>query len=151
MARCAEPSNADVTDHTGFEREVRRRLHTTAATMDPPLTLGSLALRRHINHAVRMRPQPGTYVAMGAAESTMSTTEATVASLTAEVEQLRRALASRDVIGTAKGIIMSSLGCSPDGAFTILSRQSQTEKRKLHVVAQEIVDGATRRGRNSPS
>jgi hypothetical protein len=151
MAGPAEPLNMDVTEFAGFEREVRSRLHATAATMNLPLTLSSRWSVVASANAVRISAQLGTQGDVTMADLSESSTVATVESLTAETEQLRRALASRDVIGTAKGIIMSSLGCSPDDAFTILSRQSQTEKRKLHVIAQEIVDGATRRGRISAS
>jgi GAF domain-containing protein len=60
-------------------------------------------------------------------------------------EDLQRALAGREVIDLAKGIIMSSLGCGPDEAFQTLVSQSQAENRKLRDVAADIVAQAQRR------
>ena len=54
-------------------------------------------------------------------------------------EQLRNALASREIIGEAKGIIMERQGCTRDEAFDILRRASQRENRKLRDLAEELV------------
>ena len=62
--------------------------------------------------------------------------------LRGEIEQLRRlrtALATRAAIGQAEGIIMASLGCSPDEAFAVLVKQSQTENVSLATIAAETV------------
>jgi AmiR/NasT family two-component response regulator len=48
-------------------------------------------------------------------------------------------MASRAVIEQAKGVLMAAMGCTPDAAFDLLRQQSQTENRKLRVVAEEIV------------
>lgn len=59
-------------------------------------------------------------------------------------EDLRRnlelALETRAVIDQAKGILMAREGCSADEAFEVLKRASQRTNRKLHQIAQEIVD-----------
>jgi AmiR/NasT family two-component response regulator len=60
-------------------------------------------------------------------------------------EDLEQALAGREVIDLAKGIIMNSMGCGPDEAFQVLVTQSQQENRKLREVAAEIVGRAQRR------
>jgi AmiR/NasT family two-component response regulator len=60
-------------------------------------------------------------------------------------EQLREALASRDVIGQAKGIIMARSGCDEDHAFDVLRRASQRESKKLRDVAQAVVGSARQR------
>jgi GAF domain-containing protein len=65
-------------------------------------------------------------------------------------EHLERALAGREVIDLAKGIIMSSMGCSPDKAFDTLVEQSQAENRKLRDVAADIVAQAQRRAGSGP-
>ena len=57
----------------------------------------------------------------------------------AEKEQLAAAVESRDVIGMAKGLLMASSGCSPDGAFDLLRNASQRENVKLVEVARRIV------------
>ncbi len=54
-------------------------------------------------------------------------------------EQLRAALASREIIGEAKGIIMERQSCNRDEAFDILRRASQRENRKLRDLAEELV------------
>lgn len=54
--------------------------------------------------------------------------------------QFERALASRDVIGQAKGILMAQSHITADEAFELLRRASQRLNRKLTSVAQEIVD-----------
>jgi hypothetical protein len=55
-----------------------------------------------------------------------------------EQAQLVIALANRDVIGQAKGVIMSSLGCTADTAYALLVKQSQHENRKLYDIATDI-------------
>jgi GAF domain-containing protein len=54
-------------------------------------------------------------------------------------EQLRQAVATREIIGAAKGILMESQGCDRDQAFDILRRASQRENRKLRDLAEELV------------
>lgn len=53
-------------------------------------------------------------------------------------EHLRQAIDSRDVIGQAKGIIMSRRGISADEAFDILRRTSQQLNVKLAQLAQTL-------------
>jgi GAF domain-containing protein len=55
-------------------------------------------------------------------------------------ENLGKALESRSVIEQAKGVIIATAGVTPDEAFDLLRQQSQTENRKLRVVAAEIVE-----------
>jgi hypothetical protein len=62
-----------------------------------------------------------------------------------EVETIRLALETRDLIGQAKGVIIATAGCTADEAFVLLKRQSQAENRKLHEIAAEIVAKAERR------
>lgn len=53
--------------------------------------------------------------------------------------QLREAMNSRAAIEQAKGIVMSTMRCSPDEAFEVLRQQSQAENRKLREIAEELV------------
>jgi GAF domain-containing protein len=53
-------------------------------------------------------------------------------------EQLREALASRDVIGQAKGILMEREGVSSDQAFDILRKASQRSNVKLRELAEQL-------------
>jgi GAF domain-containing protein len=54
-------------------------------------------------------------------------------------DQLRQALATREIIGEAKGILMETQSCTRDQAFDILRRASQRENRKLRELAEELV------------
>jgi GAF domain-containing protein len=55
-------------------------------------------------------------------------------------EQLRVALANRDVIGVAKGILIERHRITVDAAFGLLSAASQRSNRKLIAVAQDLVE-----------
>ncbi|MFI7589155.1 ANTAR domain-containing protein [Spongisporangium articulatum] len=65
-----------------------------------------------------------------------------VSDLVATRDQLREALRSRAVIDQAKGIVMAHRHCTAEEAFQHLRRLSNTRKRKLREVAQELVDAA---------
>jgi len=56
-----------------------------------------------------------------------------------EIAQLRSALASREVIGQAKGVLMVVHGCSADEAFAFLRDLSQRTNVKLRDVAAQVV------------
>jgi len=55
-------------------------------------------------------------------------------------EQFRDALVRRDVIGQAMGIVMERYGLAPERSFAVLARLSQDANRKLHDLAQELVE-----------
>jgi GAF domain-containing protein len=55
-------------------------------------------------------------------------------------EQLRQALASRDIIGQAKGILMERHRITAEAAFTMLTQDSQRTNRKLTVVARGLAE-----------
>jgi GAF domain-containing protein len=57
---------------------------------------------------------------------------------------LEEALATRGVIDQAKGILMKTEGYTADEAFDVLKRASQRANRKVHDLAQQIVDNAQR-------
>jgi GAF domain-containing protein len=62
-------------------------------------------------------------------------------------EQLQHAIQTRGAIDRAVGIIISRTGVTADEALARLRRISQTEHRKLTVVADAIVEEAGRRAR----
>jgi GAF domain-containing protein len=57
--------------------------------------------------------------------------------------QLSEALANRDEIGQAKGILMERYKITADRAFLVLVRVSQQTNRKLHQVAAELAQTGT--------
>jgi GAF domain-containing protein len=62
-------------------------------------------------------------------------------------ERLQRALASRVMVDQAIGIIRSRSGVTVEDAFDRLTRLSQNQNVKLHVVAEQMVDEAVRKAR----
>jgi hypothetical protein len=64
-----------------------------------------------------------------------------------EMRTMDRAVASRDIIGQAKGIIMVTMNCDAEQAFDLIRTQSQAENRKAIDVATEIAARVTRRSR----
>lgn len=62
-----------------------------------------------------------------------------------ELDNIREALETRDLIGQAKGIIMGSMRCTADEAFLLLKKQSQAENLKLNAIAAEVVARTQRR------
>lgn len=61
--------------------------------------------------------------------------------------QLQAALTNRATIDQAMGILMSRIGCDPDEAFDRLRQISQSENKKLHAVAQRLLNEAIRAAR----
>lgn len=55
------------------------------------------------------------------------------------VEHLQDALATREIIGQAKGILMQRLSCDEDVAFDILRRISQRHNIKVRELSSDIV------------
>ncbi|MBB5791074.1 ANTAR domain-containing protein [Jiangella mangrovi] len=55
------------------------------------------------------------------------------------IASLHLAVASRDLIGQAKGILMERYGLDSDQAFALLVRTSQTTNTKLADIAEHLV------------
>jgi transcriptional regulator with GAF, ATPase, and Fis domain len=53
---------------------------------------------------------------------------------------LRQAIDSRNLVGQAQGILMERYALSADAAFAVLRRYSQEQNRKLHTVAQQLIE-----------
>jgi GAF domain-containing protein len=70
---------------------------------------------------------------------------------TALAAQLQGALNSRAVIEQAKGVLIGQQGLSARDAYTQLRAQARAERRKLAVVAAQIVDSAVRDDRQAIS
>ena len=98
---------------------------------DLPSTFGPLARRR----LSLLAPQAAVLLA-----NMMSHQAATQLS-----EELKGALQSRDVISTAKGILMARDGVGPDRAFAMLVSASRRQNIKLLDVAGGIVAATVRR------
>jgi AmiR/NasT family two-component response regulator len=55
-------------------------------------------------------------------------------------QEFESALASRDRIGQAKGIIMNQLSVDSVRAFEMMVRQSQDTNTPVRIIAQQIID-----------
>lgn len=62
-------------------------------------------------------------------------------------DQLHEALAARDTIGQAKGIIMAQQGVNEEVAFAALVRLSQQSHHKLRDVARQLIETTARPGK----
>lgn len=62
------------------------------------------------------------------------------ARLEQQVEDLKRALSTRDTIGAAVGILMVQRSCGPEEAFELLRRASMRENRKVVDLAKMLLE-----------
>ncbi|MBV9820394.1 MAG: GAF and ANTAR domain-containing protein [Solirubrobacterales bacterium] len=84
--------------------------------------------------------EPRTDAARSLAHQAATVLANAAALATAEMtnEQLQQALATRDLIGQAKGILMGRENIDADAAFDLLRRLSQRSGRKLKDIAAEV-------------
>lgn len=72
------------------------------------------------------------------------------ARLRSEVEELKTAMEQRKVVERAKGILMDRLGLRESEAMQRLQKQARDTRRKLHEVAQSILDSEHLFGQQPP-
>lgn len=77
--------------------------------------------------------------ALGEGEPSLDS-EQTLSDLRNQIEQLRTALETRDVIGQAKGILMERHKVTADEAFAMLNLASQHCNVKLRDLANELTE-----------
>ncbi|SOE00391.1 GAF and ANTAR domain-containing protein [Blastococcus haudaquaticus] len=98
-------------------------------------TLGSLDV---------LATDPGTFSDESERVGLLFATHAAIALADAqELENVRSALANRDIIGQAKGILMERFKITADEAFHLLVTASQQTNRKLYVVAADLTHSGT--------
>jgi len=115
-----------VAEQIGIRSSLSLRLFTTADS------LGALNL---------YAPQPQTFDAETRGEGLAFAAQAAVALRSArDKEDLRIAMATRNLIGQAQGILMERYKLTAEQAFAVLSRISQQSNVKLRDVAQHLVD-----------
>ncbi|WP_222595810.1 GAF and ANTAR domain-containing protein [Cellulomonas aerilata] len=121
------------------------------STLSAPLVAGDVALG-----AMKVYGrEPGVYDARS--ERVLSLFAAQAAILVANAQslerarrlsdQLKEALRSRDMISTAKGVIVAREGVDEETAFARLVSLSQRDGKKLREVAESVVRAAVRRRR----
>jgi AmiR/NasT family two-component response regulator len=119
--------------------------------MSAPLVAGDASLGALKVYA----EQPGTFDVHAERRLTMSSAQAAI--LVANVqtrerarqlsEGLRRAVRTRDLVSTAKGVVMARHGVPEDVAFSMLVSRSGEGGGTLADVARAVVDSAVRRRR----
>ena len=67
-------------------------------------------------------------------------TNSRVAELEAEIAQLKDALARRQQIGVATGLLAQRFAISPDRAWSLMVRLSQNGHVKVREIAQAVID-----------
>jgi hypothetical protein len=67
-------------------------------------------------------------------------TNSRVAELEVEIAQLKDALARRQQIGVATGLLAQRFGISPDRAWSLMVRLSQNGHVKVREIAQAVID-----------
>ena len=72
--------------------------------------------------------------------STFATQAALALHAEARTAQFREALASRDIIGQAKGLLMKDFAVDADGAFDLLRQMSQDTNVRVVDLARRLVD-----------
>lgn len=83
--------------------------------------------------------RPGAFGEESESVGLVFASHAAVALVSAQHEEhLRAALASRDLIGQAKGILMNQFRITADQAFQVLVRASSHTNRKLVDIAEEL-------------
>jgi transcriptional regulator with GAF, ATPase, and Fis domain len=94
--------------------------------------------------------QPGAFGASSDASAAMLANHAAMALVTEEHErQFQAALATRDIIGQAKGMIMERFGVGSARAFTMLKTLSQQTNTPVRHLAVRLVDCAGAHGDNA--
>ena len=86
-------------------------------------------------------PKPRGFDAESRGEGLAFAAQAAVALRSAQNEEhLRAAMATRNLIGQAQGILMERFKLTAEQAFAVLSRISQQSNVKLRDVAQRLID-----------
>jgi len=90
------------------------------------------------DNSLRHAEEVASFIAVAVANAESHAASTTLA------HQMQEAMASRAVIDMAKGMLIAQNGCTPEEAFTILSKASQRSNRKLRDIAAAMVHGAVR-------
>jgi GAF domain-containing protein len=124
----------------------RRLAHGSdvVASYSVPLEVGQVRLGslNYYSVAERFRPEDRAIADVFARQASVALANArTLADKHTELEQLHEALASRDIIGQAKGRLMARHEVDADSAFDLLRSMSQDHNVKLRDLAARVAAG----------
>jgi hypothetical protein len=109
------------------------RAQAGIALFDAPRSQGALNLySRNV----------GAFAELGPIGELFSHQAAAVIGYAREISDLRAAIATRQQVGQAVGIVMERYGLGEEQAFAFLARLSQTRNVKLTAIAREFTSGA---------
>ena len=112
-------------------------VHRVEEISDLDAALSAMAQAVDAGDAVSVTEQLHTLAAFTAA---LPADRQTQQALAAENEQLRRALATRDVIGQAKGILKERYTIDATAAFYLLIKLSQDSNTRVTEVARTLIE-----------
>jgi hypothetical protein len=107
---------------------------------ESPRSHGALNLYSH---------RPGAFQDLGFLTTLFTHQSAMALAYAREVQDLRDAVATRQLIGQAVGIVMERYGLNDEEAFAFLTRVSQNGNVKLRDVAATMVEGGPHRTRET--
>lgn len=133
LPRVWSPTNSPLLDHG----ELVGVVHTVKEVSQSKQLLDEVA--RNIEHGVAWDPADllHTLEAVSAVESAQYRRRQEA--LASEISQLTRAIATRDVIGQAKGMLMERFNIDTDRAFGLLTRLSQETNTRVEEIARNLV------------
>ncbi|MEW5810856.1 MAG: GAF and ANTAR domain-containing protein [Actinomycetota bacterium] len=119
------------------------RYRSSALTRTPVRSVLSIRLHNDGHRLAALNlyaPSPGVFDEESFEQAMIFAAHTTVAwNLLRRQQQFRNALASRDLIGQAKGILMERFGVDAVAAFELLRRLSQDSNTKLVDVAERLI------------
>ena len=142
---CLEAAVADsVVRSSDLRREERWPAFVAAATEAGVLSALSYQLYTHHSGAGALNllsRQPNAFDIKAETTLAMLATHAAVTLIAADKEkQFQSALASRDVIGQAKGVVMERFKIDAGRAFALMVKLSQDTNTPVRVLAHQLVD-----------
>ena len=133
LAKVWSPTNTPIYDH----HQLLGVVHRVEEITDLDATLSVMAQAVDAGDAMSVTDQLHTLTAFTTA---LPADRQTQQALAAENEQLRRALATRDVIGQAKGILTERYNIDATAAFDLLIKLSQDSNTPVTEVARTLIE-----------
>lgn len=127
--------------HAGERAVFEHRWAPSSRTVSSTTLLWCGAVERPAERSADVTPSEVLVVLLdvdGAHRYHHSADRDSVPALLSELAQLSAAVASRDIIGQAKGILMARHGCDADEAFKLLSALSNRTNVPVNAIAEHV-------------
>jgi hypothetical protein len=133
LPRVWSPTNSPLLDHG----ELVGVVHCVEEISDSQRMFGELA--RAVDQSEAWTPAELLHTFAGISAVEKSRHREHQQALVAEIEQLGRAIESRDMIGQAKGMLMERFDIAAPAAFKLLSKISQDTNTRVEQIARKLV------------